>query len=69
MIAFNASFTNDIKIRRSFYRYIISLFKGLITWKTARQNTMTTLIIEAELKRVKSVVKETIALKRLFKEI
>ena len=69
MIAFNASFINDIEIKRSFYRYIISLFKGLITWKAVRQDIITTLITETELKRVGSVVKETMTLKRLFKEI
>ena len=69
MIASDASFTDDIETRRLSHRYIISLFRGLITWKAARQDTMTTLITEAELKGVRSAVKETIALKRLFKEI
>ena len=45
------------------------LFGGPIIWKAARQVTVTTLMIEAELPALKQVSKETIALQRLFKEL
>jgi hypothetical protein len=35
VIASNASFADDVEIRRSSHRYIISLFGGLIAWKAA----------------------------------
>jgi hypothetical protein len=35
VIAFNASFANDVETRRLSYRYIILLFGGLIMWKAA----------------------------------
>jgi hypothetical protein len=62
----DASFTNDIETRRSLHGYTILLFSGLITWKVTRQDTVTTLIIEAELLGVAQLRKEVLALKRFF---
>jgi hypothetical protein len=69
VIASDASFADDVETRRSSHGYTISLFGGLIAWKAARQDTVTTSTTEAELKGVGSTAKETMALKRLFKEI
>jgi hypothetical protein len=69
VITSDASFADDVETRRSSHGYTVSLFGGLIAWKAARQDTVTTSTTEAELKGVGSVAKETMALKRLFKEI
>jgi hypothetical protein len=69
VITSDASFADDVETRRLSHGYTVLLFGGLITWKAARQDTITTSTTEAELKGVRSVTKETMALKRLFKEI
>jgi hypothetical protein len=68
-IASDASYADDVETRRSSHGYTISLFGGLIAWKAARQATVTTSTTEAELLGVEQTAKETIALKRLFKEL
>jgi len=47
----------------------MSLFGGMIAWRAARQTTVTTSTTEAELLGVGYVAKETMALKRFFKEL
>nr|XP_036576325.1 reverse transcriptase domain protein [Colletotrichum truncatum]KAF6783050.1 reverse transcriptase domain protein [Colletotrichum truncatum] len=69
LIAGDASFADDEETRRSSQGYIISLFGGPIQWKAARQNTVTTSTTEAELLSLENTAKETIALKRLFRDI
>jgi hypothetical protein len=69
VITSNASFADNIKTRRLSHGYIISLFGGLIAWKAACQDIVTTLTTKAELKGVRSAIKEIMALRRLFKEI
>jgi len=65
----DASFADDPVTRRSSYGYIITLFGGAIIWKAARQETVTTSTTEAELLALEHVAKESMALKRLFKEL
>ena len=65
----DASFADDPETRRSSYGYIVMLFGGAILWKAARQNTVTTSTTEAELLALEHVAKETMALKRFFKEL
>jgi hypothetical protein len=45
----DALFTNNIKTRCLLHGYTILLFSSLIIWKVTRQDTVTTLITEAEL--------------------
>jgi hypothetical protein len=49
VIVLDVSFANDIETRKSLYRFTIILFRGLIVWRTVRQDTIITLIIEVEL--------------------
>ncbi|KAL0944848.1 reverse transcriptase domain protein [Colletotrichum truncatum] len=69
LIAGDASFADDEETRRSSQGYIIFLFGGPIQWKAARQNTVTTSTTEAELLSLEHTAKETIALKRLFRDV
>ena len=62
IIALDASFADNTKTRHSFYGYIISLFSGLIAWKAAKQSTITTSTIKAEIKGVELTAKEVIGL-------
>lgn len=69
VICGDASFADDEDTRRSSHGYVIMLFGGPIIWKAARQNTVTTSTTEAELLALEHVSKESMALKRLFKEL
>jgi hypothetical protein len=69
VIASDASFADDQETRRSSHGYIAMLYGGAIFWKAARQSTVTTLTIEAELLALEHTTKEAIALKRFFDEI
>jgi hypothetical protein len=62
IIALDASFADDKETRHSSYGYTISLFSGLIAWKAAKQNTVTTLTTEAEMKGVELTAKEVMGL-------
>jgi hypothetical protein len=62
IIALDTSFANNKEIRHSSYSYTISLFSSLIAWKAAKQNTITTLTIKAEIKGVELTIKEIINL-------
>jgi hypothetical protein len=62
IIASDASFADNKEIRHSSYSYTISLFSGLIAWKAAKQNTITTLTTKAEIKGVELTTKEVIGL-------
>ena len=48
-VASNALFVNNTLDRKSSQVFIIKLFKGLISWKTNKQDTVTTSTIKAEL--------------------
>lgn len=45
------------------------MFNGPVIWKAVRQATVTTSTTEAELLALQQVAKETMALKRLFRDI
>lgn len=65
----DASFADDPDTRRSSHGYIAMLFGGAILWKAARQSTVTTSTTEAELLALEHTAKESMALKRFFKEL
>jgi hypothetical protein len=69
VIASDASFADDAETRKSSHGFTIMLFGGLIVWRTVRQDTVITLIIEVELLGLAWVGKESMALKRLFRDI
>ena len=62
VIASDASFADDPDTRYSSQGYIMSLFGGPIAWKAGKQDTVTILIIEAELLGVERTIKESLAL-------
>ena len=68
-ISTDASFADDPDTRRSSQGYLIQLFGGPVVWKASRQATVTTSTTEAELLALSETAKETIALKRLFRDI
>ena len=69
LICGDASFADDQETRRSSHGYIMQLFGGAISWKAARQSTVTTSTTEAELLALEHVSKEAMAMKRFFNEI
>ena len=69
IIASDASFADDVESRRSSMGYTILLFGGLIAWRAARQDTVSTSTTEAELLALAHVGKEIMALIRLFEDI
>jgi hypothetical protein len=69
VIASDASFADDAETRKSSHGFTIMLFGGLIVWRAARQDTVTTSTTEAELLGLAWVGKESMALKRLFRDI
>ena len=69
IIALDTSFADDLETRRSSQGYIVMLFGGLIIWRAARQDTVTTSTTEAELLGVERTAKEVIALRRFFLEL
>ncbi|KID96233.1 reverse transcriptase family protein, partial [Metarhizium majus ARSEF 297] len=68
-IASDASYADDPVTRRSSQGYIVMLFGGPIMWKATRQLTVTTSTTEAELLALQQTAKETMVLKRLFRDI
>lgn len=69
VIASDASFADDEESRRSSHGYTVRLYGGLISWRAARQDTVTTSTTEAELLGVAHAGKELIALKRLLADL
>ena len=69
VIASDASYADNTESRRSSHGFTMSLFGGLIDWRAARQDTITTSTTEAELLGVSLVAKQTMALQRFFKEL
>jgi hypothetical protein len=49
VVASDASFADNNTDRKSLQAFAIKLFGGLIGWRANKQNTVITLIIEAEL--------------------
>jgi len=69
VIATDASFADDEETRQSSHGYTISLFGGLVAWRAARQDTVTTSTTEAELLGVAFVAKEVMAFRRFLSEL
>lgn len=69
MVAGDASFADDTDTRRSSQGYLILLFGGLVNWKAARQDTVTTSSTEAELLALSATARETMAFKRFLADI
>ncbi|QBZ56788.1 hypothetical protein PoMZ_01704, partial [Pyricularia oryzae] len=69
MMASDALFGDDPETRKSFEGYVMILFGGAINWRAARQTTVTISTTEAELHALSKAVKETMALKRIFRDI
>ena len=65
----DASFADDLEIRRSTEGYLFKLFGGPIDWKSRKQQTVTTSTTEAELLALQHAAKEIQAWKHLFNEI
>jgi hypothetical protein len=60
------SFTDNLRDRKSSQDYLITLFGGLITWKSGKQDTIITSSTEAELLALTAVAKEAVATLCLF---
>ena len=56
--ASNALFADNFVDRKSLQKYIMKLFGGPITWRANKQDTVTTLSIEAELLALSQIVEE-----------
>lgn len=69
VFAADASFADDEETRRSSHGYTVRLFGGLVHWRAARQDTVTTSTTEAELLGVAHAGKELMALKRLLRDL
>lgn len=69
VFAADASFADDEESRRSSHGYTVRLYGGLIHWRAARQDTVTTSTTEAELLGVAHAGKELMALKRLLRDL
>lgn len=69
VMASDASFGDDPEIRKSSEGYVMILFGGAINWRAARQTTVTTSTTEAKLHALSKAAKETMAFKRIFRNI
>ena len=69
VIASDASFADDSETRRSSHGFVMMLFGGVIHWRAARQDTITTSSTEAELLALSHTAKETMAIERLVREL
>jgi hypothetical protein len=66
MIASDASFANNNINRKSLQAFAIKLFGGLISWRANKQNTITTLITEAELLALAQAAKKSMYVNKLL---
>ena len=65
----NALFVNNTLDRKGSHAFIIKLFKGLISWRANKQDTVTTSTIKAELLTLLQVVKESLYISRLITKL
>jgi antitoxin component of MazEF toxin-antitoxin module len=65
----DASYADDEETRYSSQGYITTLFGGPISWQATKQKTITTSTTEAELLALGEVVKEGLAINRLFRQL
>jgi ABC-type branched-subunit amino acid transport system ATPase component len=66
VVASDASFANNSINHKSLQAFAIKLFGGLIGWRANKQNTVTTLITEAELMALAQAAKESIYINKLL---
>jgi hypothetical protein len=66
MVASDASFANNSINRKSLQAFAIKLFGGLIGWRANKQDTVITLITEAELLALAQAAKESIYVSKLL---
>jgi hypothetical protein len=66
VIASDAFFANNSINRKSLQAFAIKLFGGLIGWRTNKQNTVITSIIEAELLALVQAAKESMYVSKLL---
>jgi hypothetical protein len=69
IIANDVSFADDLEIRYSLQRYMISLFGGPMAWKASKQDTVTMSTTEAEFLGVERTTKESLSFARLMEDI
>ena len=68
-VASNASFVNNTLNRKNSQVFTIKLFKGLISWKTNKQDTITTSITKTELLILSQTAKKSLYISRLITEL
>jgi hypothetical protein len=68
VVASDASFADNSIDRKSLQAFAIKLFGGLIGWRANKQNTVITLIIEAELLALAQAAKESMYISRLLQK-
>jgi hypothetical protein len=69
MVASDASFADNSTDRKSLQAFAIKFFGGLIGWRTNKQDTVITLIIEAELLALAQAAKELMYVSKLLQEL
>jgi Zn-dependent M16 (insulinase) family peptidase len=69
VIASDASFANNSTNRKNLQAFAIKLFGGLIGWRANKQNTVITLIIEAELLALAQAAKKSIYVNKLLQKL
>jgi hypothetical protein len=65
----NALFADDVTDRKSSQGYIMMLFRGLISYRANRQDTVITLTTEAELLALSQAARKCIYMARLFEAL
>jgi len=66
---FDSAFADDSITRRSSADYLITLFGGLIDWKSYKQRSMTTSTTEVELHTLTEAAREVYHWKRIFRDL
>ena len=65
----NASFGDNKLYQKSFQGYLMKLFGRAVAWRANKQDTITTLSIEAEILSISQTAKEAIYLSRLMQPL
>ena len=64
--ASNASFADDVATRRSTQGFLFQVLGGIVNWKSSKQDLVSTLTTEAELKAISAYAAWLIWWQRLF---
>ena len=65
----NTLFADNTLDRKNSQAFIIKLFKGLISWKANKQDTITIFTIKTELLTLSQAIKESIYISRLITKL